>query len=87
MTADYVIGIDLGTTNTVVAFARLRDEQPVVEVLPIAQLTAANTLESRSQLPSFLYLATEAERQSGIWRLPWSDSGRFCAGVAARSLS
>jgi molecular chaperone DnaK (HSP70) len=87
MTADYVIGIDLGTTNTVVAFARLGEEQPEVKVLPIAQLTAANTLESRPQLPSFLYLATEAERQSGVWRLPWSDSGLFCAGVAARSLS
>lgn len=87
MTADYVIGIDLGTTNTVVAFARLGDEQPAVEVLPIAQLTAANTLESRAQLPSFLYLATEAERQSGVWRLPWSDTGSLCAGLAARSLS
>ncbi|MFM7057119.1 MAG: Hsp70 family protein [Planctomycetota bacterium] len=87
MTTDYVIGIDLGTTNTVVAFVRLQADQPAIELLPIPQLTAANTLESRVQLPSFLYLATDAERQSGVWRLPWDDSGVFCAGMAARSLS
>lgn len=87
MTPEYVVGIDPGTTNTVVAFARLQADQPAVELLPITQLTAANTLESRSQLPSFLYLATDAERQSGVWRLPWDDSGLFCVGTAARGLS
>lgn len=87
MTAVYVIGIDLGTTNTVVAFASLQQESPAVELLPIPQCTAASTVESRPQLPSFIYLSTEAERDSGAWRLPWNPNGSFAVGVAARNLS
>jgi molecular chaperone DnaK (HSP70) len=87
MNSDYVIGIDLGTTNTVVAFASLKADAPAIELLPITQTTAANTIESRPQLPSFLYLATESEQQSGTYRLPWSQSSEVCIGTAARTLS
>lgn len=87
MNSDYVIGIDLGTTNTVVAFASLKADAPAIELLPITQATAANTIESRPQLPSFLYLATESEQQSGAYRLPWSQSSEVCVGTAARTLS
>ena len=41
MTAKYVIGIDLGTTNSVLAYAPLDAERPQVELLPIPQLVAA----------------------------------------------
>ncbi|MEY3459674.1 MAG: hypothetical protein RL215_2831, partial [Planctomycetota bacterium] len=87
MTADYVIGIDLGTTNTVAAFASLHSEVPSVELLPIPQLTAAHTIETRPQLPSFLYLSTAEETAAGSWRIPWNDTGTFAAGAVARSLS
>jgi hypothetical protein len=87
MTAEYVIGIDLGTTNTVAAFAPLHSEAPSVELLPVPQLTAAHTIETRPQLPSFLYMSTSEETASGSWRLPWDDNGTIAAGAAARSLS
>jgi hypothetical protein len=87
MTAEFIIGIDLGTTNSVVAYAALGTESAAVELLPIPQLTAANTIETRPQLPSFLYLATPEEIASGAWRLPWNESGTFAAGAAARTLS
>jgi molecular chaperone DnaK (HSP70) len=58
MPPKYVIGIDLGTTNSVLAYASLGEEPPRVQVLPIPQLVAAGTVESRSMLASFLYLGT-----------------------------
>ncbi len=63
MTAQYAIGIDLGTTNSVVAYTRLDVEQPDLQVLPISQLVAAGQLEQRASLPSFLYLPPDAEKE------------------------
>ena len=57
MTAQYVLGIDLGTTNSVVAYAALQGETPQVQLLPIPEVVDANTVEERSALPSFVYLA------------------------------
>ena len=39
MTAQYVIGIDLGTTNSVLAYAPINAEKPQVELLAVPQLT------------------------------------------------
>ena len=62
MPAKFSIGIDLGTTNSVLAYTRLdHDRKPQVELLPIPQLVAAGTVESRPLLPSFLYLASDQE--------------------------
>ncbi len=87
MSAQYVIGIDLGTTNSVLSFAALNDEQPQIQVLPIPQLVAANTMESRTTLPSFLYVATAEQASSKAFALPWNDQSTFATGYAARSLS
>ena len=61
MAAKFIVGIDLGTTNSVVAYTSLDADSPRVELLPIPQLVAPGTLESRSSLPSFLYLGTPDE--------------------------
>ena len=87
MTAQYVIGIDLGTTNSVLAYAALADDAAQVQLLSIPQLVAAQTVESRPSLPSFLYLAADHEVQNGLFRLPWDQSGRVAVGTAARSLA
>jgi len=57
MPAQYCIGIDLGTTNSVLAFAPLAESEALVAVLPILQLVAPGAIERRLSLPSFLYLA------------------------------
>jgi len=59
----YVVGIDLGTTHCVIAFAELEAEKPEVRLLSIPQLIAPATTENRDSLPSFLYLPTETELQ------------------------
>jgi molecular chaperone DnaK (HSP70) len=80
----YSIGIDLGTTNSVVAYCALDAEHPTLELLPIPQLTAPSTIEARSQLPSYLYLATDAERAAGQFDLPDAAQREFAVGEAAR---
>ena len=62
MSAQFAIGIDLGTTNSVLAYAPLADENATPAVLSIPQLTAPGTLEERPLLPSFTYLTAAHEK-------------------------
>jgi hypothetical protein len=87
MAATFVIGIDLGTTNSVLAYAPLAAEKPQVELLPIPQLTAAGVVESRTSLPSFLYLAAEHEGGAGVFDLPWQKGSTNVVGELARRQS
>lgn len=84
MTAEYVLGIDLGTTNSVLAYASLDEEEPRVRLLPIPQLVAAGTVESRTALPSFAYLASEHEAAGGAYDLEWASNRDFAVGELAR---
>lgn len=85
MTSRYCIGIDLGTTHSVVAFTPLDVEQADLSLLMIPQAVAAGQVDSFPSLPSFLYLASEAE--ANAYQPPWEVSGphqRQIAGEAAR---
>ena len=54
MTARFSIGIDLGTTNSALAYAPLSgDAAP--DCLPVAQWESPATLVEAATLPSFLY--------------------------------
>jgi molecular chaperone DnaK (HSP70) len=57
------VGIDLGTTNSAVAFIDPREapqaEFPAVRILPIPQYVAPGLIEPRRTLPSFLYLGEQ----------------------------
>ena len=87
MPAQFVIGIDLGTTNSVLAYSAFDEAQSQVLLLPIPQLVAANTLESRSMLPSFLYQCTHDESAARSFALPWNEDATFMVGHGARSHS
>ncbi len=80
----YCIGIDLGTTNSVLAYASLESDEPQVNILPIPQLVAAATVESRMLLPSFLYLGLEHEARGGAFDVPWAAGRNFAIGEYAR---
>ena len=75
--ARYAVGIDLGTTNSVVAFVKLGEDSPEAvapfELLQIPQIVAPATVEVRPVLPSFLYLAPAAE-SADAYRLPWTTA-------------
>jgi molecular chaperone DnaK (HSP70) len=67
----YYVGIDLGTTHTVVAFAPLGAAEPA-QVLGLAQLVSPSEVESLPLLPSFLYAPPDSERCADPWgELPW----------------
>ncbi len=84
MSARYVVGIDLGTTHSALAYAPIEEGESTaaVEVLSAPQLVAQGTLEARSLLPSFLYLAHASE---GPQALPWDAERTFVVGEYARS--
>ena len=84
MSAGYIVGIDLGTTNCVLAYTELGLEEPRVELLAIPQLVSTDTLESRESLPSFTYLANEHEAGAGTLRVPWESNRSFAVGELAR---
>ncbi len=86
MTARYSIGIDLGTTNSVVAYTLLDGESPELQLLPIPQAVAAGQVDSFPSLPSFLYIAPAAEADA--YQLPWqTSSSPHVTGELARSKS
>lgn len=84
MSARYALGIDLGTTNSVLAYAPLADAAAAPQVLPIPQLTAPGTVESRPLLPSFLYLAGAHDAGQAGYDLPWASGRDFVVGEWAR---
>lgn len=96
MSARYAVGIDLGTTQSVLAYADLEvplaplrgdADPPRLELFSVPQLLAASTIGEQTSLPSFLYLATEAEAAGGSHDLPWSKGAAHVAGEWARRRS
>lgn len=87
MTAQYVLGIDLGTTNCVLAYAPLGEEHPEVRVLAVPQLVAPGTSESCESLPSFTYLAADHATAGGVLDVPWAKKRKFAVGEIARRQS
>ena len=74
MEKHYAIGIDLGTTNSVLAYAALADAEFTMQTLPIPQVVDTATLESREVLPSFVYLPTSEEAENAAYNLPWQTT-------------
>ncbi len=81
----FVVGIDLGTTNSALAYVDSHETEWQVRTLPIRQIVAAGEVDDRSTLPSFLYQATLAESKTQTFELPWHDAdGQWVVGLYAR---
>src|SRR4030095_2313423 len=67
--AAMMVGIDLGTTNSALAFLDPAEADgtsfPPIRLLEIPQLVDEGRVEARSLLPSFLYLGEE--RSVGVY--------------------
>ncbi len=83
MAARYLIGIDLGTTNTACAYVDTAAGR-TIDVFDVPQLVAPGDLRPRATLPSFLYLAGTHELPAGSLDLPWASGRDFCVGFLAR---
>ena len=83
--AEFLVGIDLGTTNSAMAYVALgAAESP--RPFPIRQLVAEGEVAARATLPSALYLAEKQEASTGGLRLPWSAAETEVVGVLANAM-
>jgi len=82
----YCVGIDLGTTNSALAYTPISGT--FSKVLPLApvQLVQPDQATGRPLLPSFGYLAAEGEFPEGTGILPWGPSPLPWVGEVARML-
>ena len=68
----FIVGIDLGTTNTVVAYAeRSADPDALPAIFEIEQLVALGEVAARPSLPSLRYHPAPGELDPGDLGLPW----------------
>jgi molecular chaperone DnaK (HSP70) len=83
----FSIGIDLGTSNSVLAFSALTGEGKT-EILEIPQYDTPSTVSEAATLPSFLYLPEEAVaaqlRDNGVAPGDWI-AGRLAQRKAAET--
>ena len=85
MAAKYVVGIDLGTTHCVVAYAPVDFEtRPEIRIFEILQITAPNEIKYLSLLPSFIYLMGKHDVSEASVRLPWQEKAEMIVGTFAR---
>jgi len=86
LAAKYIVGIDLGTTNSALARcdAAAGEEESRIEIRSIPQLVNPNEVAERTLLPSFLYLPGEFDFPKGSLALPWEDEPKFVIGELAR---
>ncbi|PVX37244.1 Hsp70 protein [Janthinobacterium sp. 78] len=90
----WLVGIDLGTTNTVVAYANAAnaaDAQAGIQLFAIEQLLAPGEVGARPLLPSLRYHPAPGELAAGDLQLPWPQDDVTSAehpvlGALARQL-
>jgi molecular chaperone DnaK (HSP70) len=86
----FLIGIDLGTTNSAVGYVDseerpARGNPPPVRVFEVPQLVAEGEVRALPSLPSFIYFTDDAEDAAPGLRLPWEEqTDGALVGVIAR---
>src|SRR4051812_48351364 len=87
--ARYLIGIDLGTTNSAAAAIDLKAKpkagRPDIRTFSVPQLVAPGEVAARQLLPSFLYLPGPHDLPPGATALPWDPAAREVVGEFARN--
>lgn len=85
----FAVGIDLGTTNSALAYLPLdgasSGEPAGPKVFAQPQLTHAGQVEARPLLPSFMYVPHPTEFAAGALKLPWDDKRSAVVGELARN--
>jgi molecular chaperone DnaK (HSP70) len=84
----FVIGIDLGTTNSALAYAPAEfadGDQPAVHLFQVPQLVNPGEVTALDLLPSSLYIPGPNEFVEGTLALPWNATPAYITGALARS--
>ena len=77
----FVVGIDLGTSHTVVASASLAGGVGGITLLNMAQRSTAGEVMAQPLLPSVRYQAASGEL-GDAWQRPWVPQGADAAAPA-----
>jgi len=82
----YIIGIDLGTTNSAVSYIDLTSDETRqrIEIFPMPQLSGPGEVSQLKILPSFLYIPGEHEIDKQTIDLPWGSGSQGFVGTFAR---
>jgi molecular chaperone DnaK (HSP70) len=87
-TPPYIIGIDLGTTNSVVAYTQANPapgNPPDIKLFRIPQLVDAGVVEKRDILPSFMLTPGKHDVSENAMALPWQENNQWAVGEFARN--
>src|SRR6516164_6345011 len=82
--ARYIAGIDLGTTNSALAYVDTQDRGRRIASFAIPQLVAEASVAERPTLPSSLYIAGAHDVRPGALALPWDAARSYAVGEFAR---
>src|SRR5712692_9305935 len=85
----YVIGIDLGTTNSAMAYAEIRDgadpfDIAEVRLMDIPQLVHPGEVRDEPLLPSSLYIPGPSDFPAGSLALAWNPEPEYVVGRLAQ---
>ena len=86
--AKFIVGIDLGTTNSILAYTEAETEAreaPDIQILEISQLIGPGAVAAREMLPSFIYMPGEKDIASDALDLPWHHDVKQVVGELARN--
>jgi molecular chaperone DnaK (HSP70) len=86
MQGRYLVGIDLGTTNSALAYVDLKakSRRPELHAFAVPQLVAPGEVAPRELLPSFLYRPGQHDLPPGATALPWDKAATDAVGEFAR---
>ncbi len=85
--AKYIIGIDLGTTNSVVAYVAAQSarlEEADIRIFEIPQLVEAGVVQARPMLPSYILMPPEPGLPGEDLALPWDPEPGLAVGEFAQ---
>jgi hypothetical protein len=84
--SEFIVGIDLGTTNSALAYCKRAGglENARIDVDAIPQIINPNEVADRTLLPSFLYIPGDLDFPKGSLSLPWDAAPEFVIGELAR---
>lgn len=82
----YIVGIDLGTTNSAAAYVDLQVEagHRRTRIFSIPQFTGPGEISELAVLPSFLYIPGEYDISKEALAMPWQTPQDHFAGAFAR---
>lgn len=80
----FVVGLDLGTTNSAMAYVDTTEKPRRIRTFAVRQVVAPGQIEARETLPSFHYQPVRGEFPANALRLPWTSDESHVVGHFAR---